>query len=237
MWRLIVKQIPNTITCCNLLAGCVAIIFAFSAGETFGSLTGRECAYIAIAAAALFDFCDGAAARLLKAYSAIGKELDSLADLVSFGVAPALLLFNLTEGAARWCALMIAAFGALRLARFNVDDRQATTFIGLPIPANAIFWIGYTAWISVHGVPGAWAVIVAEVLVSLLMVSDLRMFSLKFKNFDWRENFSRYVIIAAAVFFVWSNGIEGLMWTIILYLLISAVVGRLHRQLEARNKQ
>lgn len=235
MWRLIKSQIPNTITCCNLLSGCLAIIFAFNCNESFGSLTGREWAYIAIAAAALFDFCDGAMARLLKAYSAIGKELDSLADLVSFGVAPALLMFNLVDNYARWTALLIAAFGALRLARFNVDDRQTTTFIGLPIPANAIFWIGYSSWIMHHGIPAGWSVIVTVVLVSLLMVCDLQMFSLKFKNFDWRENFSRYVILLAALFFVVCHGVEGLMWTIILYILISAVVGRLHRQL-AGNK-
>ncbi len=233
MWRLIKSQIPNTITCLNLLSGCIAIIFAFHSGETFGSLSGRECAYIAIAAAALFDFCDGAMARLLHAYSDVGKELDSLSDLVSFGVAPAMLMFNLVDNPARWVALIIAAFGALRLAKFNVDDRQTTTFIGLPIPANAIFWIGYTSWIMHHGMPATWSVIVTVLLVSFLMVGDLRMFSLKFKNFSWRENFSRYVILLSAVFFVVTNGVEGLMWTIILYILISAVVGRFHRQLES----
>ena len=233
MWRLIKKQIPNTITCCNLLAGIVAIIFAFHADEWFGGLTGREWAYICIGAAAVFDFADGACARALRAYSDIGKELDSLADLVSFGVAPALLLFNLVDNWGCWASLLIAIFGALRLARFNVDTRQTTTFIGLPIPANAIFWIGYTAWIAAHGIPAGWAVAVVVVLESLLMESGMRMFSLKFKNFDWRENFRRYAIIVAAILFVAINGIEGLMWTIIFYLLMSAGMNRHQDQAEA----
>ncbi|MCH5345584.1 MAG: CDP-diacylglycerol--serine O-phosphatidyltransferase [Muribaculaceae bacterium] len=222
-------SIPNTITCCNLIAGSIACILSFSAFETLScSLTGLQWAYIFIGIAALMDFLDGAMARALKAYSPMGKELDSLCDLVSFGLAPSLLLFNVVQhyaGPSLWayCALFIAVIGALRLARFNIDDRQTTSFIGLPIPANAIFWIGYTAWISIHGFPGVATVLIIMFLEALLMVSNIKIFSLKFKNFNWRENFRRYVIILAAILFVITDGIPGLMWTIILYVLISAV--------------
>lgn len=218
-------HIPNTITTCNLLSGVMAIIASFHGSESFGALSGYEWAMIFIGAATLFDFCDGAAARLLHAYSDVGKELDSLSDLVSFGVAPAMILFNMmmaaTSSPLAFAALFIPAMGALRLARFNVDTRQTTSFIGLPIPASAIFWIGACGFIMRHGYPGNAIIVSLIVIVSLLMVSSLPMFSLKFKNFAWRENFRRYVILAAAVIFVITNGIAGFAWTIILYVLIS----------------
>ncbi len=224
------SNIPNTITCCNLIAGALACIFTFSADTTMAfSLTGLEWAYICIGIAAVMDFMDGAMARALGAYSKIGAELDSLSDLVSFGLAPALMLFNVIQGQAgptplAYCSIFIAVMGAIRLAKFNVDDRQTTSFIGLPIPANAIFWIGFVAWTGIHGLPSLWIVLTIMVIESLLMVSGLNMFSLKFKNFEWRENFRRYVIILAAILFVITDGVPGLMWTIILYILISAVV-------------
>ena len=227
MLKLIKANIPNTITCLNLLAGCVAVILSFHLTETFGSLSGIELAFICIGAAAVFDFCDGLAARVLKAYSEMGKQLDSLSDLISFGVAPAMILFNLmslaNEGTiASYVALLIPIFGALRLARFNVDDRQTTTFIGLPIPANAIFWIGMSAWMASTGnYPGDTAMILLVICMSLLMVSPLKMFSLKFKNLTLRDNFRRYVIILAAVLFVIFNGLAGLAWTILLYIILS----------------
>ena len=227
MLKLIKANIPNTITCLNLLAGCVAVILSFHLTETFGSLLGVELAFICIGAAAVFDFCDGLAARVFKAYSEVGKQLDSLSDLVSFGVAPAMILFNLMSYAnggaiASYVALFIPIFGALRLARFNVDDRQTTTFIGLPIPANAIFWIGMSAWMASTGnYPGDTAMILLVIGMSLLMVSPLKMFSLKFKNLTLRDNFRRYVIILAAVLFVIFNGLAGLAWTILLYIILS----------------
>lgn len=186
--------------------------------------------YIFIGAAALFDFCDGAAARLLKAYSLIGKELDSLSDLVSFGIAPAMLVMNTMLGAGNgwlsYFALFIPVMGALRLANFNVDDRQTTSFIGLPIPANAIFWVGAVAWMNQHLVPAPWVTLILVAAVSLLMVSEIPMFSLKFKNFAWRENVRRYAVIIAAVLFVIFEGIPGLAWAIIFYLVISIPADR-----------
>ncbi len=226
MLRKIISCIPNTITLLNLLSGCAAIIFAFSHNDVFGPMTGQQWAYVMIGAAALFDFLDGASARALRAYSAIGKELDSLSDLVSFGVAPAVLLLNvmLEHSFHPWlcyASLFIPAMGALRLAKFNVDTTQTTSFRGLPIPANAIFWIGLCGWIERYSYPGTGVVVVLVALVSLAMVSDVRMFSLKFKNLDLRENFRRYVIVLAAIAFVVFYGVSGLAWTIVLYVMLS----------------
>lgn len=220
------KHIPNTITCLNLLSGLVAIILAFNPTMGWGPLSAQSWAFIFIAAAALFDFCDGFAARLLKAYSPMGKELDSLCDLVSFGLAPAFLVMNamLASGASLWASmgsLFIAVMGALRLAKFNVDTRQTTSFVGLPIPANALFWIGFLGWMRVHGYPGTAATLIIVAIVSLLMVSELKMFSLKFANLSLRENLRRYVILLAAVVFLLTDGLAGLAWTIVLYVLIS----------------
>ena len=227
------NSIPNTITCLNLLSGAIACIFAFHYNETFGSLVGYQLAFICIGAAALFDFCDGASARLLHAYSDLGKELDSLSDLVSFGLAPSLILFNtinyFNTGSASeitpwaFAALFIPVMGALRLAKFNIDTRQTTSFIGLPIPACAIFWIGLVGWLHRTEAFNNYIVAAIIILMALMMVSGVRMFSLKFKNFQFRENFRRYMLILAAVLFVISEGISGLAWTIIFYILVSAV--------------
>ena len=132
MLKKIIACIPNTITCCNLISGCIAVIFSFHLDADFASLTGRQWVYISIFAAAVFDFCDGLSARALHAYSDIGKELDSLSDLVSFGVAPGMLIFNtmLSQGSPIWAAapaLLVHAFGELRLAKYNVDTRHLYT--------------------------------------------------------------------------------------------------------------
>ena len=232
MTKKITGFIPNTITLCNLLSGCVAIFMAFHISDTFGGLTGLQWTWIAIAAAAMFDFCDGASARGLGAYSALGKELDSLSDLVSFGVAPGMMMLNLGLEYSQhpwlcFAALLIPAFGALRLAKFNIDTTQTENFRGLPIPANAIFWIGLSAWIDAHGYFGSAGLAVIILLVSSLMTANMTMFSLKFHNFNWRENFRRYVILAAALMFVIMWGVSGLLWTIVLYIGISASLNRM----------
>lgn len=237
MFRRIITSVPNFLTTCNLLSGCLACICSFSFDENIDALwglNGRQLAWILVGLAAVFDFFDGAAARWLHAPSPLGKELDSLADLVSFGVAPSLLLYNiLGVWTGSWwipfVALFIPAMGALRLAKFNLDDSQATEFKGLPIPANAIFWIGATAWMQSHGLEWMHAhvywgnLIVSLVIISvaLMMVSNKRMFSLKLKNFRIGENFDRYLLIVAAIFFVTVWRVEGFAYTIILYILLS----------------
>lgn len=233
-------SIPNAITCCNLLSGCLAVIVSFDAmtPDLLWGLGGLQLVWLLIVAAAVFDFCDGLAARTLHAYSPMGKELDSLADLVSFGLAPGLMMYNLLAAmqAPAWCpwiALCIPVIGALRLARFNVDDRQTTSFIGLPIPSNAIFWIGYSAWLvspsspvdrgaAIDGWP-LWLTVALMPCVALLMVSGLHMFSLKFKNLNPKVNALRYLIITATIVLLTTVGVPGLALAILLYILISAI--------------
>lgn len=220
------SYIPNTITLLNLLCGCIAVTLSFHSDKVFDTLTGQQWACIFIATAAVFDFCDGLSARLLGAYSPLGKELDSLSDLVSFGLAPAFLVMNLmrlndSPVALTLIPIFIALMGALRLAKFNIDTRQTTSFIGLPIPANAIFWIGVIGWTRVHGYPGDWVIIPLVIVIALLMVSEIKMFSLKFHDLSFRSNVRRYVIIAATILFVITDGVAGLAWTIVLYILIS----------------
>ena len=213
------KYIPNTLTLCNLLAGCAGVVFAVRGN--FSAVL------VCLMLSELFDFSDGFSARKLKAYSDIGKELDSLADLVSFGLAPAMVLYNmmLGHGAGHWAlvALLLPVFGALRLARFNVDTNQTTTFTGLPIPANAIFWIGFTAWYAIHEMP-LWIVLLLIVILSLLMVCNLRMFSLKMHSLSsLKQNWAQYLQVVATVAFVLLMGLPGLAAAISLYVLLSII--------------
>ena len=223
------NNIPNSITSLNLLCGCLACIAAFHCNETMcgTALKGFQCAFILIGLAAVADFCDGLVARALHAVSNIGAELDSLADLVSFGIAPAMVLYNMMmcQGAGHWAlvALLLPVFGALRLARYNVDPTQGTVFTGLPIPANAIFWIGVTAWYATHPIP-LWIVLALIVVLALLMVCRLRMFSLKMHNLtSLKENWAQYLQVIATVAFVVILGLPGLAITIALYVLLSVI--------------
>ncbi len=222
------NNIPNAITSLNLLFGCMACIAAFSCYDPVcGGLKGYELAFLLLALSAVADFFDGLVARLLHAVSNIGAELDSLADLVSFGLAPALVLYNmmLGYGEGHWAllTLLLPVFGALRLARFNVDTNQTTTFTGLPIPANAIFWIGFTAGYATHHTP-LFAVILLIVALSLLMVCNLRMFSLKMHNlWSLKDNWAQYLQMTATVAAVAVMGLPGLTFVIILYVLLSII--------------
>lgn len=222
----IIANIPNAITCLNITSGCVAVAFAFA---------GRfDLASVAICAAALFDFLDGAAARLLKAYSPMGKELDSLCDVVSFGVAPAAMVYLMLPAPANYFALAIAVCGALRLARFNVDTRQTDGFIGLPIPANALFWIGMVAlWQEFPPqASSAWTYAALVVLVALTMVAPVHLPSLKFHDFKLsRENNPRFLIVIITVALLFWLGVPGLAVAIALYFLYGAVATLASRKL------
>lgn len=228
--NIIKRNIPNFITCLNLAAGVLSILCASHGSETMWGLSAWQWAFIFIGIAAVADFLDGFAARLLHAYSNLGKELDSLCDLVSFGVAPAVIMFYCFDWAhdtlftpvwIRWTVLLIPVCGALRLARFNTDARQTESFIGLPIPANAIFWIGYAS--LVYGgtqFMTQWYWALAAILVeSWLMVSPIRLFSLKFKTWGWKGNQWRWLLILTAVVLVFCMGVSGLLWLIIAYVL------------------
>lgn len=243
--NVITKNIPNSITCLNLLAGFASLIFGADPFAMHGSMAGWQWAVLFIGVAAVADFADGFMARLLGAYSELGKQLDSLSDNVSFGVAPAFLMFNIFRnypGVPEWMAwvcLIIPVCGALRLARFNIDTRQSEEFIGLPIPANAIFWIGYAAcvasslgssaafgessgiyiWSGMLTLPAVAVPII--IIEALLMVCNMRMFSLKFKTFGWKGNGRRWIILIASAALLICFGLPAFSLIIILYLLLS----------------
>lgn len=213
------KHIPNFLTSCNLAAGCVAIVLAFE-GQ-------KEMAVYLIWLAMIFDFFDGLAARALKVSSPIGKELDSLADMVSFGLVPAVVLYQLMVDAQfALIAFVVTIFSALRLAKFNMDENQQTDFIGLPTPANALFLTslvfikpeGYLSFMLNEHV-----LALTSVVCAFLLVSPIRLFSLKFKNLSWRENKIRFIFLALAVAFILVFGFIGLPFTILAYIVLSVL--------------
>ena len=200
------KHIPNAITCCNLFSGCVACVMAFK------GVFGLAMAFIVLGA--VFDFFDGMVARLLKVSSPLGVQMDSLADDITFGLAPATVIFSFMRGleypswvgdfavVLPYFAFLIAVFSAYRLAKFNIDTRQTNTFIGLPTPANALFWssliVGGKEWLL--GYEYAWAVLVVLILLfSYFLISEVPMFSLKFKNMSWRCNATRYIFLLVSL--------------------------------------
>ncbi len=222
------KHIPNTITCCNLLSGCVSAMFAFE-----GMYLP---AFVCIIVGAVFDFFDGLTARALKVSSPIGKELDSLADVITFGLAPAVMVFswlrecadaNLCISAASivpFSAFLLVAFSALRLAKFNVDERQTSSFIGLPTPANALFWgalvLGSHDAIVAH--PYGWALVIALVMLfSWLLVAEIPMFSLKFKSLAWKANRTAYIFLIVSLVLLILLGLNGLSAVIGWYIILS----------------
>ncbi len=227
--NIIRRNIPNAITCLNILSGCVAIVFAFKSQEIFNGIPGWQLSALAIGIAALADFFDGFSARMLHAYSELGKQLDSLSDLVSFGVAPAMLVMNLIplnpENPAwlPWLALVIPVCGALRLARFNIDTRQSDSFIGLPIPANAIFWIGWAAYATSKWdwTLSAGLLIPLILLEAYSMVSNMRLISLKFHNFGWKGNEKRWILIIISLIAIALWGLKALFLIILFYILLS----------------
>lgn len=202
------KHIPNSITCCNLISGCIAIVFALD-----GMLT---MALLFIIIGAVFDFFDGMSARLLGVSSPIGKELDSLADVVTFGVAPSCIIFSFLSGFHQhfiplpFVAFIMAAFSALRLAKFNLDERQTTSFIGLPTPANALFWGSLISWLDAqrmfepYTLPNYYIyIIVALVLLSsYLLVAELPLFALKFKHWGWKGNEVKYIFVITSALMI-----------------------------------
>ncbi|WP_455635397.1 CDP-diacylglycerol--serine O-phosphatidyltransferase [Parabacteroides sp.] len=221
------KHIPNTITCMSLVSGCIATVMALQGNLLWAAIW--------IIIAAVFDFMDGFAARLLKAYSPMGKELDSLSDMVSFGVAPGMIVFWMLSQAGLplgeigryipYLAFVIPAFSGLRLAKFNIDERQATSFIGLPVPAHALFWAsaGYSLAPLAQVKPVLFIVVtlVVALATSLLLVSEIPMFSLKIKSVAWKGNERRYILVGCAVLFVALFGMLGIAGTILLYILLS----------------
>ncbi|MCC8188193.1 MAG: CDP-alcohol phosphatidyltransferase family protein [Bacteroides sp.] len=225
----ITHHIPNTVTCLNLFSGCIACVMAFQGNyiEAFGL----------IILSAVFDFFDGLLARVLHAPSAIGKELDSLADDISFGMTPALIVFSFLKDPALsypaflegvrnyipYLAFLIAVFSALRLARFNVDERQTSSFIGLPTPANALFWASFIA--------GGYDLILRYLNAGMLLLlicffcwilnAEIPMFSLKFKNVSWKDNKISFIFLIICIPLLIFFYISGLAAVVVWYILWS----------------
>lgn len=220
------KHVPNTLTCANLVCGCVGIICVFT--------SQLEAAYL-VWAACVFDFFDGFTARLLKVSSPIGKELDSLADVVSFGVLPSLAMFRWIEiqSTSEWLpysAILIAIFSALRLAKFNIDENQADSFIGVPTPANALFITGLvflpTGFLSY--IFSEVALISITIVFSLLLVAPIKLFALKFKRYGWVGNETRYVFLglsAALLLFLHAGALPLIILSYIVISLLGRVSG------------
>lgn len=222
------KHLPNAVTCLNLLSGCLGIVFAFQ-----GNL---EWASYAILIAAVFDFFDGLLARLLKAYSDIGKELDSLADVISFGVLPSVIVYQLfllspqISSVSIWLnftAFLIAMFSALRLAKFNIDIRQSDHFIGLPTPANALLIASFPMIIAdnnlflINYILNPYFLFIFSLGMVILLVVEIPLISLKFKSLDPRENLLRYILIFSSLILLLFFKFAAVPVIIFLYFLIS----------------
>ena len=234
------QHIPNTLTVMNLLSGLVSITMTFEGKYPVAASL--------IFLAAVFDFLDGNAARILKAYSELGKQLDSLADMVSFGVAPGIMIFmmlsvhcagscNLLERMhiAPYFAMLIPVCSALRLAKFNIDLRQEVNFIGIPTPATAIFFASIPLVLFVQ--PGLFSLIhldfmmtvfsntriltILAVFFSYLLISEFKIFSMKFKNLAWHGNELRYIFLISSISLFILFFLSAIPIIIILYILMS----------------
>ena len=243
-----IKHTPNFITVLNLSSGAISVTFA-AGGEFY-------IAGILILIAALFDFLDGFFARILKSYSPIGGQLDSLADMISFGFAPAfllhiymkklmitdylttdLVLFEPIVLIVLLSPLLLTAFAALRLAIFNIDERQSENFIGLPVPAMALFFVSAIISmekqminLNIHEI--IWVTLV--VFFSVLMVLSFPMFSLKFKNYRWKENKIQFIFVGISIILLVTLQTIGISLAVIMYIFLSGLINvlRLNRELK-----
>lgn len=230
MANAIIRNIPNTITSCNLFCGCIASYWAFQGNY--------KLALLFIILGAVFDFFDGMTARLLHVSSPIGKELDSLADDVTFGLAPAAIVFSLFKEVhypaflapiadiMPYAAFLIAVFSALRLAKFNLDERQTSSFIGMPTPANALFWGSLT--VGAHDFLtstsfNAIYLLTLVIIMSLLLVAELPMFSLKFKNLSWQQNKVSYIFLIVSIPLLIIFQLSGFAAVILWYIVLSVL--------------
>ena len=217
------KHIPNTITCLNLISGCIATYFAFQSDYSM--------ALLFIVIGAVFDFFDGMVARLLHVSSPIGKELDSLADDITFGFAPSAIVFSylcsfhIHLPFIPFLAFIMAAFSALRLAKFNLDERQALGFIGLPTPANALFWgsliVGLESYPYFEGME--WIILVGTIISCWLLVAEIPMFALKFKTWGWKGNEIKYIFLLTCIPLLLLLGVSGLAAIIAWYVILSVI--------------
>jgi len=224
------------ITSANLFCGCISIVLS-SDGYLFY-------AAVFIILGAFFDLFDGMIARILKVDGELGLQLDSLADVVSFGVAPSILVFfhlNAIEfSLLNYMAFLIAVFSAYRLAKFNIDSQQKEGFIGLPTPANALFWISIPliqwqnienySWIDVSFLmelfENKMLIFSLIILLSYLLVSPIPLIALKFKNLKWKGNESKFSLLVLSLIFILCFQFAAIPLILILYLFISIIHNR-----------
>jgi CDP-diacylglycerol--serine O-phosphatidyltransferase len=221
------RNIPNALTCGNLLCGCIGVVEAFHNNLILSCLL--------IGVALIFDFLDGFFARLLKVTSPIGRDLDSLADMVTFGVLPSIIMYQLLMQSIpdlfgiwkAYAALIIAIFSAVRLAKFNNDPRQSDSFIGVPTPANAMLIASLP--LIVHTESAFWKEIIINttnlLILSAIMcyalIMELPLIALKFKNFGWKGNESRFVLIGITVLLLTTLKFLAVPAILIVYVLLS----------------
>jgi len=232
-------HIPNAVTLLNLISGSVAAILLLKGYPTEAALL--------VGLSALFDFLDGFFAKLLNVKSMIGKELDSLADVISFGLVPALFLYyimsrnelvesgNTLYSILPYFSLLIAAFSALRLAKFNLDNRQTVSFLGLPTPANAVFIVsfaivvlqGNSGFSIIDNIAGnLWVQLLIIPVSCVLLISELPMFSLKFyKGYGFKTNIIRYTFLLGTIILVVLLSWTGILFSIMLYIIMSVIFG------------
>ena len=224
------KHIPNLLTCGNLFCGCIGIVATFQDNLVLAAyLTGI---------AGVLDFFDGFVARWLKAYSSIGKELDSLADCVTFGVLPGMILFHLIgksmsngslqEGSSwlPFVAFVISIFSALRLAKFNVDTRQTTSFIGVPTPANALLISSFPLILWQYPpaetlILNTYFLVGLTLLMSYLLVAEIPLFALKFTSYAFSKNRPKYIFLFLSLVLLFTLQFIAIPFIIALYILIS----------------
>ncbi|WP_442588296.1 CDP-diacylglycerol--serine O-phosphatidyltransferase [Pedobacter sp. AW31-3R] len=217
------RHIPNALTCANLFSGCVGVVFAFK-----GDL---NVAAYAVLLSGVFDFFDGFVARLLHVKSPIGKELDSLADMVSFGVLPGVVMFqlltlsNISSPYLPYFGFLITIFSALRLAKFNIDTRQTEDFIGLNTPMNTLFIVSLPFIQKDYpGLFNSSILLMAVTLVmSFLLVSEIRIFSLKFGSLDWAENKIKFIFLIISAILIALLKFTAIPFILVIYILASLV--------------
>ena len=230
MANCITRHITNTVTCCNLFCGCIASIMGFQAKY--------EMAILFIILGAVFDFFDGMLARLFHVSGPLGKELDSLADDITFGFAPSVIVYSLFKEVQYpdilapftdyipYTAFIIAVFSALRLGKFNIDTRQSTSFIGMPTPANALFWgslvVGGHDFLVSESFNAIYLLILV-LIMSYLLVAEIPMFSLKFKNLTWSDNKISYIFLLVCIPLLIFLQISGFAAIILWYIFLSAI--------------
>ncbi|RPD47221.1 CDP-diacylglycerol--serine O-phosphatidyltransferase [Hymenobacter sediminis] len=220
------KHLPNAVTCLNLFSGCLALCYIF-AGEL-------ETAAYFVGLSAVFDFFDGLIARALHVSSPIGKDLDSLADAVSFGVVPGAFLFQLLQqagaGLPTWlpyAGFIVTVFSALRLAKFNNDTRQSDSFIGLPTPACTLVVASLPLILAndtfqvTFLILNPWALLALTLVLSGLLVAELPLFALKFKSFGWQGNQVRFLFLLVSLGLLIVLGATAIPLIILLYVLLS----------------